>query len=79
VKEMIDWIAEEVQIVSDTVWQLNYNFVVLAIQGILNMLSNEGCQELSCLHKLATSHDTSVLQDVPDDMWKLVGRIVQRW
>jgi hypothetical protein len=46
---------------SDTVWQLNDNFVVLDIEGVLNMLSNEGFQELSRLHELAASLDTSVL------------------
>jgi hypothetical protein len=32
------------------------------------MLNNEGCQELSRLHGLATSRDASVMQDVPDNM-----------
>jgi hypothetical protein len=40
---------------------LNDNFVVLAIEGILNMLNNEGCQELSCLRRLAASSDASVM------------------
>jgi hypothetical protein len=43
------------------------------------MPSNEGCQELGHLRELAASHDASVLQDVPDDVRKLAGRIVQRW
>jgi hypothetical protein len=47
--------------VSDTMWQLNDNFVVLDIEGILNMLSNEGFRELSRLRELAASLDTSVL------------------
>jgi hypothetical protein len=42
----------------DTVWQLNNNFVVLAIEGILNMLNDEGWQELSCV---AASSDASVM------------------
>jgi hypothetical protein len=79
VEEMIDWVAREVRTVPDTVWQLNDNFVVLAIEGILNMLSNEGCQELGHLRELAASQDTSVLQDVLDEVWRLVGLIVRRW
>jgi hypothetical protein len=43
------------------------------------MLNGEGCRELGRLRDLATSRDTAVLQDVLKDMWKLVGRIVQRW
>jgi hypothetical protein len=34
----------------NTVWQLNDNFVILAIEGVLNMLNDEGCQELGRLH-----------------------------
>jgi hypothetical protein len=39
------------------VWQLNDNFVVLAIEGVLNMLHSSGCQELSRLRDLAASSD----------------------
>jgi hypothetical protein len=46
----------------NTIWQLNDNFVVLAIEGVLNMLYNEGCQEL------AASNDTAVLQDIPENV-----------
>jgi hypothetical protein len=78
-EEMIYWVAGEVLIVTNTVWQLNDNFGILAIEGVLSMLNNEGCQELSHLCKLATSSDASILQDVPDDVRKLVGQIMQRW
>jgi uncharacterized protein YhaN len=46
VEEMIDWIAEEVKAMPDTVWRLNDNFAILGIEGVLNMLHGEGCQEL---------------------------------
>jgi hypothetical protein len=46
---------------ADTIWQLNDNFIVLATEGVLNMLYNEGCQELGRLHELAASNDTAVL------------------
>jgi hypothetical protein len=64
VEEMIDWIAGEVKTMSDTIWQLNDNFIILAIEGVLNMLNSEGCQELGRLHKLTASRDASILQDV---------------
>jgi hypothetical protein len=63
-EEFIDWVTGEVNTVSDTVWQLNNNFIVLAIEGILNMLNNEGCQELSRLCGLAASSYTSVMLDI---------------
>jgi hypothetical protein len=59
--------------VLDTVWQLNDNFVVLAIKGVLNMLNNEGCQELGRLHELAASSDTAALKNVPKKVRKLAG------
>jgi hypothetical protein len=43
VEKMIEWVAGEVKTVPDTVWQLNDNFTVLAVEGVLNMLNNEGC------------------------------------
>jgi hypothetical protein len=42
-------VVEEVKTEPDTIWQLNDNFTVLAIEGVLNMLNNEGCQELGRL------------------------------
>jgi hypothetical protein len=73
VEEMIDWIAEEIKAVLDTVWRLSDNFVILGIEGVLNMLHGEGCQELGRLHDLATSRDATVLKDVPEDVQKLAG------
>jgi hypothetical protein len=43
------------------------------------MLNGEGCPELGRLRDLATSSDASVLRDVPEDVHKLAGWIVQRW
>jgi hypothetical protein len=53
--------------VPDTVWLLNDNFVILAVEGILSMLNSEGCQELSSLCGLGGSNDAIVLQGVPKD------------
>jgi hypothetical protein len=65
--------------VLDTVWWLNDNFVIIGIEGVLNMLNGGRCQELGRLHDLATCHGTSALEDVPDGLHKLVRQIVQRW
>jgi hypothetical protein len=43
------------------------------------MLNGEGCRELDRLRCLAASHDATILEDVPEDVHKLVGRIVRRW
>jgi hypothetical protein len=43
------------------------------------MLNGEGCQELGRLDDLATSCDATMLEDVPEDVHKLAGRIMRRW
>jgi hypothetical protein len=76
VEEMINWVAREVKAVPDTVWRLNDNFAILGIEGVLSMLNNEGCRELGQLHDLAGSCDAAVLEDLPEDVHKLLGQIV---
>jgi hypothetical protein len=76
VVEMMDWVIGEVKAVPDNLWRLNDNFAVLGIKGVLSMLNGDGCQELSRLRDLAASRDDTVLEDVPEDVHKLAGRIV---
>jgi hypothetical protein len=73
VEEMSGWVVGEVKVVPDTIWQLNDNFAILGIEGVLSMLNNKGCQELGRLRDLAGSHDATVLEDVLEDVHKLVG------
>jgi hypothetical protein len=40
------------------------------------MLNDKGCQELGRLHDLASSRDVVVLEHIPKDVHRLVGRIV---
>jgi hypothetical protein len=53
--------------------------VILGIDGVLDMLNGEGCQELGRLHDLAASHGAAVLEDVIKNVHKLVGQIMWRW
>jgi hypothetical protein len=76
---MIDCIGEETKAVPDTVWWLKNNSAILAIEGILNMLHGEGCQELSRPCDLAASRDVMVLENIQEDVRKLAGRNVRRW
>jgi hypothetical protein len=66
VEEMINSVAREVKAMPDTVWRLS-------------MLNGDGCQELGQLCNLSTSCDVAVLEDVPHDVHKLAGQIVQKW
>jgi hypothetical protein len=76
VEEMIDRVIGEVKAAPNTVWQLNGSFAVLGIEGVLNMLNGEGCQEFGQLRDLTGSRDALVLEDVPEDVHKLAGQIV---
>jgi hypothetical protein len=79
VEDWIDWVGEEVRVVLGTVWQLNDNFVFLAIEGVPNMLHDAGCQELSQLRELAVSGNVSIVKNVPTDVRKLAGCLVRKW
>jgi hypothetical protein len=43
------------------------------------MLHGEGCQELNRLRELVASLDAAVLEDVPEDVHRLLGQIMRRW
>jgi hypothetical protein len=70
---MINWVIREVKAVPDIVWRLNDNFTVLGIECVLSMLHGEGCQELGWLRDLAGSSDTSILEEILEDVHKLAG------
>jgi hypothetical protein len=76
VEDYINWFEEEVKTVLGVIWQLNDNFVVLAIEGILNMLHSSGCQLLPVLCELAASSDASVIENVPAKVQKIAERLV---
>jgi uncharacterized coiled-coil protein SlyX len=76
VEKLIDQVVGEVKIALDIVWQLNDNFIILSIEGVMNMLNGTGCQELSHLRGLAASSNASVVQNVPNDVRRLAGRHV---
>jgi hypothetical protein len=60
-------------------WQLNYNFVVLTIEVVLNMLHSLDCKELSGPRQLAASSDASIIENILVEVQKIVDRLVHRW
>jgi hypothetical protein len=62
-----------------TVWKLNDNFIILAIEGVLNMLHGVGYQELPQLRELTALSNVSIVENVPTDVRRLAGRLVQKW
>jgi hypothetical protein len=79
VESYINWLEEEVKMVPGTVWQLNDNFVILAIECVLNMLGGASCEELPKFRELAASSNASVIEDVPIEVQNLVGCLIQKW
>jgi hypothetical protein len=77
IDDYIGWFEEEVKAVSGVVWQLNDNFVVLTIEGVLNMFHSSGCQELSALRDMAASSDASIIDNIPSEVQKIAGRLVR--
>jgi hypothetical protein len=71
IDDYIDWFEEEVKVVQGVI------FVVLAIEGVLNMLQSSSCQELSALLDLATLSDASIVSNVPVEVQKIVGCLVR--
>jgi hypothetical protein len=63
----------------DTVWWLNDNFIILAIEGVMNKLNGTSCQELSHLRRVAASSDAFLVQNIPTDVWRLAKHLVQNW
>jgi hypothetical protein len=78
-EDFFSWFEDEVKSLSGVFRQLNDNFVVLAIEGVLNMLRSSGCRDLSALYQLVNSSDASVVEDVPAEVQKLADRLVSRW
>jgi hypothetical protein len=66
-----------VKFMSGVFRQLNDNFVVLTIEGVLNMLQSSGCGHLSSLHQLVASSYALIVEDIPVEVHKFVGRLVR--
>jgi hypothetical protein len=49
------------------------------VAGILRMLVGVECGHLPELQKLATSSNASLLQNVPDKLGKIAGKLVRNW
>jgi hypothetical protein len=79
VEDLINWVGEEVKAMPRTLWQLNDNFVVVAVEGVLNMLQGTGYPELPQLRELAASSNVSIVEDIPADVQRLAGRLIRKW
>jgi hypothetical protein len=62
-----------------TITKANKNFVCYAIVGVLRMLYDSSCEHLEGLQSVMAVCDASILEDLPQELSKLTGRIVKRW
>jgi hypothetical protein len=79
VGDMLDWFRTEVQALHTTFAESNQNITCYAVVGILRMLVGVECGHLSELRRSAISCDASLLHDIPEDLGKIDGRLVQNW
>jgi hypothetical protein len=55
---------------------MNNNFVVLGIEGVLNLLHSSSCQELTRLRELMVSSNAFIVENVPVVVQKVAGHHV---
>jgi hypothetical protein len=79
IRDIVKWFEGEVKSIPETFTQLNKNSVALALAGMLRMLHESGCEHLSMLSSLASSSDTSLLDEIPTEVQKIAGRLVHKW
>jgi hypothetical protein len=55
------------------------NITFFSMAGVLGMLVDSGCEHLPELRPLAATSDASLLRDIPEEIPRIVGRLVRRW
>jgi hypothetical protein len=78
--EIIMWFNKEIRALPNTITKANKNFLVYCLVWVLKML-NEGaeCRHLDGLDAILSPCDTSILDEILDQIAKLMARIVKRW
>jgi hypothetical protein len=76
---VIGWFDEEIQALPTAVIKANKNFLCYCIAGVLRMLYENGCSHVDELQTLMNSCNASILDDIPEEIGRLAGRIVWKW
>jgi hypothetical protein len=79
INEVVGWFDRETQALSTAIVKANKNFVCYCIAGVPRMLYENGCGHVEGLQTVMTSCDVSILDDIPEETGKLIGRIVKKW
>jgi hypothetical protein len=78
--EIVEWFDKEVQALPGVITKKNKNFLCYCLAGVLRMMyENASCGHLEGLEAIMNSCDASLLDDIPDEIAKLSGRIVRGW
>jgi hypothetical protein len=74
------WFDKEIQGLPDAIAKENKNFLVYCVIGVLKMLQGHAkCCHVDGSAAIMNSCDSSILDEVSDDIAKLVAHIVKRW
>jgi hypothetical protein len=79
ISEIIRWFDEEIKVLPTTFVKVNKIFVCYVIVCILWMLYDSDCEHMEGLQSIMASCDASILEDLPPELTKLMGRIVKKW
>jgi hypothetical protein len=76
---IIEWFDNEIKALPATIVKANKKIVCYAIIGVLRMLYDNGCDHIEGLQTIMGLCDASILQDLPEELTKLMGRLVKKW
>jgi hypothetical protein len=74
--DIVRWFEGEVKSLPVTFARPNKNFACFAIADIFKMLQESSCEHLPELHPLAASNNASLLDGMPMEVQKIIGRLV---
>jgi hypothetical protein len=78
ISEIVEWFDKEVGALSGAIMKANKNFLCYCLGGVLRMMYERmNCDHLDRLEAIMNSSDASLLDDIPDEIAKLSGRIVR--
>jgi hypothetical protein len=80
ISEIVEWFDKEIRALPGVIAKANKNFLCYCLVGVLKMLyENVNCAQLEGLEAIMNSCDAPILDDIPEEIAKLSGRIVKRW
>jgi hypothetical protein len=80
ISEIVVWFTKEIQVLPNMIGKANKNFLAYCLVRVLKILQEHvGCRHVDGLEGIMTVCDASILDEVPEDIAKLLAHIVKRW